>query len=186
MSFQKTNLQGAYLVTVEPHEDERGFFSRNWCAEEFTNQGLIGTIAQTSISFNKKKNTLRGMHYSVPPANEVKIVRCTAGSVYDVIVDVRPNSPSYMMQQGFELTAKNHNALYIPPGIAHGFLTLEDNTELLYMMNDPYKPQCGRGFKWDDSMFNIHWPAGNYIVHERDRSYIDFNPSMLKELSDYS
>jgi dTDP-4-dehydrorhamnose 3,5-epimerase len=150
MIFTETILKGAYLIDVKPIEDERGFFSRSFCQEEFASHGLNVNIAQCNISFNKKKGTLRGMHFQLTPKAEAKVVRCTRGAIYDVIIDLRPQSPTYCKWVAMELTAHNYKALYLPEGFAHGFQTLEDNSEVFYQMFEFYAPEYASGVRWDD------------------------------------
>lgn len=172
MKFIETSIKGAYIIEIEPIEDERGFFARSWCKKEFEELGLDTNIIQCNISFNKKRGTLRGMHYQIEPYEEVKIVRCTKGSVYDVIIDLRPDSPTFKKWESIELTDDNRLMLYIPKGIAHGFQTLEDNSELLYQMSEFYVAEYARGVRWNDPAFNIKWPiAHNLIISPRDQSY---------------
>jgi dTDP-4-dehydrorhamnose 3,5-epimerase len=174
MIFTPTTLPGAFVIEPEQYADERGFFARTWCVEEFAARGLCTQLVQSSISFNHRRATLRGMHYQVAPYAEVKLVRCTAGVVYDVIIDVRPDSPTFKQHFGIELSAQNYRTLYVPHGCAHGFLTLADNSEVLYHMSETYKPEAGRGVRWNDPAFNIVWPDSPRIMHERDRSYPNF------------
>jgi dTDP-4-dehydrorhamnose 3,5-epimerase len=168
-------LQGAYIVDIEPIEDERGFFARSWCREEFGAHGLRCNVVQSNISFNRRKGTLRGMHYQVEPNEEAKLVRCTRGSVYDVIMDLRARSRTFKQWVAVELTAANHRMLYVPEGLAHGFQTLEDDTEMLYLMSAFYHPECARGVRWDDPAFGIAWPqSGGRIISDKDKAYPDF------------
>ena len=171
MIFTETALEGAYLITIEPIEDERGFFSRSFCQKEFAVHGLNADVAQCNISFNKKKGTLRGMHFQTTPKEEAKLVRCTQGVIYDVIIDLRPESPTYCKWVGEELTAHSYKALYIPERFAHGFQTLEDNSEVFYQMFEFYAPEYASGVRWDDPTFNIKWPLKTPIISERDRAY---------------
>lgn len=165
------------MVELEPHADERGFFARLWCAREFEQAGLSEYLVQASLSRNDRRGTLRGMHLQMPPSSEAKLVRCTRGSIYDVVVDLRPDSETYLRHFGVTLTAKEGKALYVPPLMAHGFQTLEDNTDVLYQMTDYYAPQLGCGFRWNEPAFAIEWPiAGELIMHSRDRAYPDFDP----------
>ena len=182
MIFRETNLEGAYLVEPERHDDRRGFFARTWCIREFEQHGLIAGMVQASVSFNRKKGTLRGLHYQVPPSQEAKLVRCTAGAIYDVIVDLRPKSATFLQHVGVTLSAQNHHALYVPPGFAHGFQTLADDTEVSYMMTDFYEPQHARGVRWDDPAFNVVWPVDERVIIERDNGYPDFGPEVIREL----
>ena len=168
MIFTETKLRGAYLIDLGKHEDERGFFARSWCAEEFESHGLNARLVQCNISFNKKRGTLRGMHYQAAPYEEAKLVRCTMGALYDVIIDLRSNSPTYKEWVSVELTAQNRRAFYVPEGFAHGFQTLVDETEVFYQMSEFFHPECARGIRWDDPAFGISWPIFNPIVSERD------------------
>ncbi len=174
MIFLRTPLAGATIIETEPHVDARGSFARTWCHREFTNAGLNADMVQSSISRNTRAGTLRGMHWQAYPYEEVKLVRCIRGSIYDVIIDLRPTSPTYMMHCGFELDAESGRALYIPEGFAHGFVTLEDDTEVLYQMSNYYEPGAARGARWNDPAFGIAWPIENPILHPRDASYPDF------------
>ena len=171
MIFMETKLKGAYQIDLELREDDRGFFARSFCQNEFTARGLQTTIAQSNVSFNKKKGTLRGMHFQTPPKAEAKLVRCTRGAIYDVIIDLRFGSPTYCAWYGAELTADNHRSIYIPEGFAHGFQTLADDSEVLYQMFEFYSPEHASGVRWDDPAFNIPWPLKNPILSDKDRSY---------------
>jgi dTDP-4-dehydrorhamnose 3,5-epimerase len=178
MQFTETELAGAYVIDLERREDERGFFARAWCAAEFASHGLDTRISQCNISFNERLGTLRGMHYQVPPHAEVKVVRCTRGAVYDVIVDLRPESPTYRSWIAVELTAQNGRLLYVPEGFAHGYQTLEDETETFYQVSVPYTPDAERGVRWNDPAFGIEWPdAPERVISEKDRSWPDFEPA---------
>jgi dTDP-4-dehydrorhamnose 3,5-epimerase len=170
MIFTETRLRGAYVVEPEPLEDERGFFARIWSADEFSAHGLNPKIVQCSTSLNKRKGTVRGMHYQVPPHEEAKLVRCTAGAVYDVIVDLRRDSPTWRQWFGIELTARNRVMVYIPEGFAHGFQTLADETEIFYQISAYYYPESTRGVRWNDPAFGIDWPLEVSVISERDRS----------------
>jgi len=174
MRFTETTLPGAFVVDVERHEDERGFFARSWCTQEFRDRGLNPCVVQCNISWNRIKATLRGMHYQATPHAEVKLVRCTRGSVYDVIVDLRERSPTYLGHVGVELSADSHRALYIPDGFAHGFMTLEDDTEVFYQMSALYEPSAAKGVRWNDPAFGIDWPLPVSMISSRDRDYADF------------
>src|SRR5262245_60677259 len=158
MIFQNTPLAGACLLEIEPHCDERGFFARSWCRDEFAAHGLDTRLVQCSISRNRLKGTLRGLHFQAAPHAEAKLVRCTMGAIYDVIVDLRPGSPTLCRHYGAMLTAENHRALYVPEGFAHGFLTLADESEVLYQMSEFYHADSSRGVRWNDSAFGIPWP----------------------------
>ena len=174
MIFTPTPLAGAFVIEPEPIPDARGLFARTWCQRELEDHGLESRLAQCSTSFNKRKGTLRGMHYQVAPFAETKIVRCTRGSMYDVIIDLRPESPTFMRHFGAVLTADNRKAMYIPTGFAHGFQTLEDDTEALYQISEFYSAEHSRGVRWDDPAFGIAWPPDERMLSERDRSYPDF------------
>ena len=162
------------MVELQRLEDERGFFARAWCQQEFEAHGLNPRLVQCNISFNHKKGTLRGMHYQTAPFEEAKLVRCTNGTLYDVIIDLRPESPTYRQHFGVILTSEARNMLYIPEGFAHGFLTLADNTEIFYQMSEFYAPDYARGVRWNDPAFGINWPAPVTVISKRDASYPDF------------
>jgi dTDP-4-dehydrorhamnose 3,5-epimerase len=174
MIFTETPLKGAYVIDPERLEDERGFFARTWCQREFEMHGLDTAVAQCSISFNKKMGTLRGMHYQIAPHAEQKLVRCTAGIIYDVIVDLRPDSRTFRQWFATELSVDNRRMLYIPEGFAHGFLTLTDNTEVYYQISEYHVPDSSRGVRWNDPAFAISWPEQPRIVSQRDSAYADF------------
>lgn len=174
MIFTETPLAGAYVIDIQRLEDERGFFARTWCQREYAAHGLNPRLAQCSISFNKVKGTLRGMHYQLPPHAEAKVVRCTRGAIFDAIIDLRPESPTYKQHFGLALTPESRTMLYVPEGFAHGLLTLEDNTEVLYQITEFYAPDYARGFRWDDPAFAIQWPAPVQVISERDAGYPDF------------
>lgn len=174
MIFTETTLPGVWMVTPEPREDFRGFFARTWCQREFDAAGLPARWVQSSISYNKKKGTLRGLHFQRPPAEEIKLVRCAVGAIYDVVVDLRRDSPTFLKHVAAELTAENRRMLYIPRGCAHGFQTLEDGTEVLYDISEFHAPAHAAGVRWDDPAFGITWPDPNPIMVERDRRYPDF------------
>jgi dTDP-4-dehydrorhamnose 3,5-epimerase len=176
MNLIRLPLSGAYLMELEFVADERGFFARTWCAEEFQRLGLNPLLAQCSISCNTRRGTLRGMHYQAEPCAEVKLVRCCSGAIYDVIVDLRPASPTYCRWSAAELTSANHKMLYVPEGFAHGFQTLVDNTEVLYQISASYQPEYGRGVRWNDPIFGIEWPISNPIISARDRGFANHNP----------
>ena len=175
MIFVETELPGAYVVELEKREDERGFFARTWCEREFRQHNLNPLTVQCNISFNKRKGTLRGMHYQVAPVAEAKLVRCAQGAIYDVIIDLRQESPTFKRYLGVRLTAQNYKMLYVPEGFAHGFQTLEDNTEVFYQMSEYYAPQSARGVRWNDPAFKIEWPIREPMMADRDRNYPDFN-----------
>jgi dTDP-4-dehydrorhamnose 3,5-epimerase len=175
MIFKETKLKGAYVIELEPIEDERGFFARTFCCEEFKKHGLNPRLAQCNISYNTYKGTLRGMHYQLAPFSEAKLVTCLAGSIYNVIVDLREESPTYGKWLGLELSARRPRPmLYVPERFANGFQTLADDTEVFYQMSRPYHPESARGLRWDDPFFDMVWPAGNRIVSQRDQSFPDF------------
>jgi dTDP-4-dehydrorhamnose 3,5-epimerase len=175
MIFTETPIAGAYVIEVERMEDDRGFFARTWCQREFERHGLKPRLVQCSVSFNNRKGTLRGMHYQAAPHAEAKLVRCTAGAVYDVIVDLRPDSRTLCQWFSVELTADNRRALFIPEGLAHGFLTLADSTEVFYQMSEFFTPDCARGVRWNDPAFDIRWPAPVAVISPRDAAYPDFH-----------
>ncbi len=174
MVFEETEIAGVFTVSPELLRDERGSFARTWCEREFREHGLNPKVVQCSISFNQRKGTLRGVHYQARPHQEAKLVRCTKGSLYDVALDLRRDSSTYLRWVGVALTAGNRRALYIPEGCAHGFLTLEDNTEVLYQMSEFYHPESARGLRWNDQAFAIAWPGNVEVISERDRTYPDF------------
>lgn len=178
MNFIASPLPGAYVVEIEPVADERGFFARLWCREEFQALGLSTAVEQNSISFNRKKGTLRGMHYQAAPHDEVKLVRCTRGTIYDVILDLRTDSPTYCRWFAVELTAGNGKMMYVPAGFAHGFQTLVDESEVFYQISEAYCPEMARGVRWNDPTFQIEWPILNPILSVRDRSYPDFSAKL--------
>jgi dTDP-4-dehydrorhamnose 3,5-epimerase len=177
MHFIPVSLLGAYVIEPDALEDDRGFFARTWCQQEFDKKGLDPHLVQCNISFNKKRGTLRGMHCQVSPFAETKLVRCTQGAIYDVIVDLRPESQTYLQWTAIELTAENRKALYVPKGFAHGFQTLEDSSEVFYQMSEFYAPDYARGFRWNDPQFNINWPEPVSMISERDQAYEKYSPS---------
>ena len=177
MRFVPTAIPGVVVVELEPHADDRGFFARSWCEQEAAAHGLSFGTAQCNVSFNHRKGTLRGMHYQMPPHEERKVVRCIAGALLDVVVDVRPESPAFGHHVAVELTAANRKAVHIPTGCAHGFLTLSDDTEAFYQMSSLYSAAHGQGFRWDDPFFQIEWPNAIEVISERDRTYPDFTPA---------
>lgn len=175
MKFIETNLQGAYRIELDKSADNRGYFARIWCQKEFENHGLVARIVQANISFNRRAGTLRGMHYQIAPHQETKVVRCTMGAIYDVIVDLRPDSSTYKRWTCVELTAKSGAMLYIPADFAHGFITLEDNSEVGYLMSEAYQPGAARGFRWNDPEFAIEWPIAVEEISDRDANWPDFS-----------
>jgi len=178
MKFIETRLKGAYVIELEPIADERGFFARSWCQKEFTDYGLNVRLVQCNVSFNKKQGTLRGMHYQVAPHEEVKLVRCTRGAIYDVIIDLRPKSATFKEWVAVELSADNRQMLYIPEGFAHGFQTLTDNTEVFYQMSEFYHSECAKGVRWNDPAFGIAWLEDKCIISDKDLQYPDYNFSV--------
>lgn len=176
MHFLPTPLSGAVLVQLNRLEDERGFFARSFCVREFEAAGLNPAVVQCNISRNKHRGTLRGMHFQIPPFAEAKLVRVTKGAIHDVIVDLRPSSPTFTKWFGVELTEENHAALYIPEGFAHGFVTLADDTEIFYQMSNYYSPEHARGFRYNDPAFGIVWPEDIKVVTQKDTQYSDFAP----------
>lgn len=174
MKFAETNLKGAFLITPDLIQDERGFFARTFCHQEFKEQRLNPNLVQCNISFNKTPGTLRGMHYQVAPHAEVKLVRCTAGAMHDVIIDLRPGSPTYKQWFGVELTAKNHQMLYVPEGFAHGYQTLIPDTEVFYQVSAFYHPASERGVRWNDPAFGIEWALPAHGISKKDASLPDW------------
>ena len=177
MVFTETRLKGAFVIDPEQHTDERGYFARTYCQREFAAHGLNAKVVQASLSYNAKRGTVRGMHYQLFPHEEVKLIRCVRGALYDVAVDLRPDSPTCGQWTAVELSAEPGKAarmFYIPEGFAHGFQTLEDHTEILYQMSAFYVPEAGRGARWNDPAFAIEWPLPVAVISERDRTYPDF------------
>ena len=179
MLFQPTNLADAYLIQLETITDDRGFFARAWCVEEFAAHGLDTALVQCNLSFNKQQGTVRGMHYQMMPFAETKVVRCIRGALYDVIIDLRPTSPTYLQWLGVTLSAENRTALYVPQGFAHGFQTLTDETEVFYQMSAFYAPEYARGVRWNDPRFGIVWPLPVTVMAGKDQSYPDFVESWV-------
>jgi dTDP-4-dehydrorhamnose 3,5-epimerase len=171
MQFIATELEGAYVIQPQFHEDNRGLFARTYCAHEFGERGLVNSFVQCNTSWNAPKGTVRGLHYQLPPSSEVKLVRCTAGALLDVIVDLRPGSPTYLQHVGVELTARNRLALYIPGMFAHGFQTLEEGTEVFYQMSEFYAPKLARGFRYDDPKLGIKWPLPVTSISGQDLNW---------------
>jgi dTDP-4-dehydrorhamnose 3,5-epimerase len=171
MIFKETKLKGAFIIEPELIKDERGFFARTFCEKEFKEQGLTFNAVQGDISYNQKKGTLRGMHYQAEPHEEAKIVSCTRGSIYDVIIDLRTDSATCHQWFSIELSAQNYKMLCIPEGFAHGFQTLEDDTVVNYFISEFYHPECARGVRWDDPTFGIKWPLSDPIISLRDRNF---------------
>ena len=179
MILVETPLRGAYVIEIEKHEDERGFFARSWCAREFAAKGLDHDLVQCNVSFNKRKGTLRGLHYQIPPHAEVKLVRCTKGSLCDVIVDLRNDSPTFLKWFAVELTATNHRMLYIPKLFAHGFQTLEDETEIFYQMSEFYEPAASKGLRWNDPRLGINWPDASRTISHKDQAYPNLDVTLI-------
>jgi len=176
MKFDACTLPGAFIIRLERHQDERGFFARSFCRHEFAQHGLVADVAQSNISYNARRGTLRGIHFQRAPHEEIKLVRCIRGAIYDVIVDIRPGSQTYRKWLSIELSAENRVALYVPAGFGHGFQTLEDDTEIFYQMSTFYEPSAADGFRWDDPAFSVEWPIADPIISDRDRGYPDWQP----------
>jgi dTDP-4-dehydrorhamnose 3,5-epimerase len=171
LKFIETPLAGLYVVEIEPHNDDRGFFARGFCVREFQAHHLEQAVVQCNISFNEKAGTLRGLHFQAAPYQEAKLVCCTQGAIYDVAIDIRPDSSTYLRWYATELTSKNRRMLYIPKGFAHGFQTLVDGSEVFYLMFELYHPECARGLRWDDPKLGITWPLANQIISDKDRMH---------------
>jgi dTDP-4-dehydrorhamnose 3,5-epimerase len=176
MKFDETRLAGVFVIDLDRHDDERGFFARSFCANEFAEHGLPGSFVQCNISYNSRRGTLRGMHFQAAPCEEGKLVRAIHGAIHDVVIDLRPSSSTYHEWAAFELSAENRSSLYIPPGLAHGFQTLTDDAELFYQMTELYEPALSRGVRWNDPAFEIVWPIAMPVLSERDASFPDFVP----------
>jgi dTDP-4-dehydrorhamnose 3,5-epimerase len=174
MKFHKAKIAGVFEVCLEPRTDDRGFFARAWCQKEFEARGLNSKVVQCNISRNTRKGTLRGMHYQAHPFSETKVVRCTRGAVYDVVLDLRPESKTFKQWVSVVLTEESGNMVYIPDGCAHGFLSLKDGSDVFYQMSEFYNPEAARGVRWDDDAFGIVWPEKVEVISERDRTYPDF------------
>lgn len=171
MKFFETKLKGSFIIEIEKLEDERGFFARIWDQKKFAEMGLNPKLSQLSVSFNKKRGTLRGIHYQITPYQETKLVRCNRGKIFDVIIDLRENSKTYRQWLGIEINSENNNMLYIPEGFAHGFQTLEDNTEVFYQISQEHMPEYARGKLWNDPIFNISWPIKSPIMSDKDKQW---------------
>lgn len=180
MLFTETKLKGAFLIEIKKIEDDRGFFGRSWCSREFEEHGLNADICQINTSLTLKKGTIRGMHYQVDPYQETKFIRCTRGSIYDVIVDLRTDSPTFLQWIGHELSEDNYRMVYVPENFAHGFLSLKNNSEIYYPVTQFYTPGAERGIRWNDPALNIRWPIDVEIVSEKDRAHPDFTVERLK------
>ena len=179
MIFKETKLKGSYIVEIEQKQDERGFFARSFCVQEFQQHGINFRIVQCNISFNKNKGTLRGMHYQSSPHEEAKLVSCIKGKIYDVIIDLRKNSATYCQWQAIELGDENYKMLYVPKGFAHGFQTLENNSVIFYQMSEFYHLENTRGIRWNDPVFLIKWPFNAWIISAKDRAYPLFKKDIL-------
>ena len=171
MIFTPTQLAGAYFIDVEPRNDDRGFFARSWCMNEFKNHDLNPNLAQCNIAYNIRRGTLRGLHYQAKPYEEAKLIRCTRGAIYDVIVDLRQNSPTLKKWLSIELTDENHRALYVPEGFAHGYQTLVNDTEIIYLVSEFYHPEVEHGIRWNDPAFSIQWPIADPIISIKDQAH---------------
>ena len=180
MIFTETKLKGAFVIEIKKIGDERGFFGRSWCANEMTEAGLNPKIAQINTSLSKFKGTLRGLHFQIAPYQECKMIRCTRGSIFDMIVDLRPDSPTFLQWFGETLTEDNHKALYSPEGFAQGFITLEDNTEITYFTTEFYAPGKDRGIRWNDPQIGIELPIQPVVISEKDENWPDFTLDILK------
>jgi dTDP-4-dehydrorhamnose 3,5-epimerase len=175
MIFKESKLKGAFVIDLEKHQDERGFFARTFCRKELETHGLISDVAQANMSLSKARSTLRGMHYQKAPHEETKLVRCTRGALYDVIIDLRPESPTYKQWIGVELSADNYRMLFVPKNFAHGFITLAEDTEVTYMVSQYYAPGAELGIRWNDPQFAIQWPIDLAVISEKDASWPDFS-----------
>lgn len=175
MNFSETHLGGAYIIEIEKREDQRGFFARAWCQKEFGGRSLVTHFVQSNVSLSKRAGTLRGMHYQAAPNQEVKLIRCTRGAIWDVIIDLRPGSPTYTKWIGVELTDNNYKMLYVPENFAHGFLTLEDSTEVTYLVSAFYSPESERGVRYNDPQFQMRWPMEIRAISDKDKSWPDYS-----------
>ena len=180
MNFRALDLPGAFLIEPQPHVDERGFFVRTWCSGEFAEAGLPAEIVQANLSQTVLRGTIRGFHFQRPPSREGKVVRCLRGAIFDVLVDLRPDSPTFLEHVGVELTPVNRLALYIPTGFAHGFQTLEADSEVWYQMTDRYQPELAGGLRWDDPSLAVGWPLRPSVMNERDAAYPDLDRAALE------
>jgi dTDP-4-dehydrorhamnose 3,5-epimerase len=182
MIFRELKIPGAFVIDAEKAVDGRGFFARTWCRQDFSDRGLETHWAQSSVSFNIQRGTLRGMHYQAAPHAESKLVRCTRGAIYDVIVDLRPNSPALLRWEAVELAEDNYRQLYIPKGVAHGFLTLADSTEVCYDITEFHRAESARGIRWNDPLLGIDWIRPVTVISDRDANYPDITPTLAQEL----
>lgn len=183
MIFAPTDIPDVHIVELEKRTDSRGFFARGWCLNEFRDHGLPNRVAQMNISFNRNKHTLRGFHYQVAPYGEDKLLRCVRGIVYDVVIDLRPSSPTFMRHMTVELSAANYRMLLVPKGCANAFLTLADETEVTYLVSEFYTPVAERGVRWNDPAFGIRWPAEPAAISEKDRSWPDFGLERVRDVA---
>lgn len=179
MKFEELGLPGAWLIELERIHDERGSFARTWCEREFKERGIEVRFVQANLSHNRRRGTLRGLHYQVSPHEEAKLVHCITGSIYDVLVDLRRDSSAFLQWTSVELSARADRLLYVPPGFAHGFQVLEDDTDVFYLMGAPFVPEAARGIRWNDPRLGISWPIASFILSERDRSFPDCDPAAL-------
>ncbi len=175
MIFTETRLKDVYIIELEKREDQRGFFARAWCQREFEEHGLVAQVVQTNVSYNIYKGTLRGMHYQIAPHSETKLVRCTQGAIYDVVIDLRPGSPTFKQWFGVELTSQNYRMLYVPEGFAHGFQTLEDHAEVTYQVSQFYTPGAERGVRYNDPAFGIEWPLEIKSISDKDKNWPNYS-----------
>jgi dTDP-4-dehydrorhamnose 3,5-epimerase len=182
MKFTETKLQGAYIIEIDRIGDERGFFGRQWCQNEMRKMGLKINIAQVNASLNKEKGTLRGLHFQKSPFQETKLIRCIRGRIFDVIVDLRPGSATFKQWIGLELSQDNYKMLYAPDNFAHGFITLEDNSEILYLVSEFYHPEAEAGLRWNDPLFSIEWPGKVEVISDKDKNRPDFDEVQYKKL----
>jgi dTDP-4-dehydrorhamnose 3,5-epimerase len=176
MKFLATGIEGAHLIELEPHADERGFFARSWSRQEFQSRGLNADLSECSVSFNRLRGTLRGMHYQIAPHEEAKVVMCMRGLIYDVIVDLRKSSASHLKWFATELSLDKGRLLYVPEGVAHGFLTLDNDSYVQYQIGASYAPEAARGVRWNDPLLNLQWPEPPTVISERDRGFEDYRP----------
>jgi dTDP-4-dehydrorhamnose 3,5-epimerase len=180
MKFEKTVLEGAWIIDINKLEDDRGFFARTFCQNEYIEHGLNPRVAQCNVSYNRRKGTFRGMHLQVAPFQEAKLVQCTSGAIYDILLDLRPESPTFLQHLGVTLSAEDYRMLYIPEGFAHGFLTLTDDANVFYQMSEFFAPECARGFRWNDPAFDITLPAEIHVIADKDASYPDCSIDSLR------
>lgn len=185
MQFHETSIPGVFEIEIERLSDFRGFFTRIWCAKEFSAQGLMSAAVQASIAFNERKGTLRGMHFQTAPRRESRLVRCVNGAAFFAVVDLRPTHATFLEHTTTELSANNRRSLFVPAGVALGYQTLEDRTEILYHMDEYYEPTAAGGFRWNDPAFGIRWPEAERIILERDNEYPDFSPALVQGFADY-